>query len=142
MSDILDQINGAGSDSPEPPAADEKPNFIEVEGVRYYREGTRQVLDPFKAGVKHEGYSRITINIAEFAEFIFIDGRKYWANHIYEIRDERLPTFLEIMARTWWHERATQGSNTNRMVGARNTQMNLQTQASFERLGVPGVSGN
>ena len=142
MSGVLDEINGAGTDSPEEPPSS-GPDFIDIDGVRYWRAKPRaEVVDPHKAGVKREGYSRIVINIAAFAEFIMVDNRKYHADHIYEIRDDQVPTFLEIMARTWWHERATQGANTNRMVGARNTQMNLQTQGSFDRLGVPGVPGN
>jgi len=129
------QTNGGG----EPTAAE----YVDIDGVRYWREKPHaEVVDPYKAGVEREGYVRITINIADFAEFIMVDNHKYHANMVYEIREDQLQSFQEIMARSWWHERATQGANTNRMYSARNSQMNLMTQASYNRGGPPGVPGN
>jgi len=136
---IFDEVNRAaanGGGSAEPA------EYIDIDGIRYWRERPRaEVIDPMKAGVERPGYSRIVINIAPYAEHIMVDNRKYIANQIYEIRDDQIPTFLEIMTRTWWHERATQmGSSGNKMISPHNTRMNLQ--AGWNTGGPPGVAGN
>ncbi len=120
---------------------EEKPDFVDIDGVRYYRKKPVAVnYDPMKPAGTKTGFSRIVINIAPHAPNIRLDNVIYYAGMEYEIADDRIPTFLEIMARTWDHERSTGGAMTN-MAGAKNTVYNLRSQGSFTRLGPPGVSG-
>ena len=131
----LAEINGANN-------ATDHPDYLDIDGVRYWREKPQmEVVDPMKAGVERLGYSRIVINLAPHAREIKIDNKVYTANRMYEIRDDQVPTFLEIMSRTWQHERAVGGANTNAMVGAHNLSFNLRTQTTAERRGPAGVPG-
>jgi hypothetical protein len=120
---------------------DAAPDFIEVDGIKYYR---RKAEPPLYNSEKPEGiqpgYTRIVINIAPHAPNIRLDNVIYFANMEYDVRDDQVQTFMEIMARTWYHEKATGGANSN-MEGARNTTYNLRTEARRPRLGPPGVPG-
>ncbi len=118
----------------------DKPDFVMVEGVKYYRAKPVISTDPAKPQGIKDGHTRIVINVAPHAANIRIDNRIYYANMEYDVRDDQVPTFMEIMQRTWEHERATGGANSN-MPGARNTTFNLRTQHAVSRLGPPGISG-
>lgn len=138
---ILESINKPAAKSAG--AETEKPDYIDIDGVRYYREKPQmEVVDPMKVDVTRPGYSRIVINVAPHSKEIKIDNRIFSAGHVYEIRDDQVQTFVEVMARTWQHERAVGGANTNAMVGARNDMLNLQTQVSRMNRGPAGVPGN
>lgn len=88
-------------------AAVEPPDTVEIDGVTYYR----QQVAPTERKPDREGYSFITINLAPHASEIRIDNRIYFHGFTYEIRDDQVPTFSEIMFRTWQHERSTGGAN-------------------------------
>lgn len=118
----------------------DKPDFVMVEGVKYYRARPVAQTDPGKPEGIKDGHTRIVINVAPHAANIRIDNRLYFANMEYDVRDDQVSTFMEIMQRTWEHERATGGANSF-MAGARNTTFNLRTQHSVSRLGPPGISG-
>jgi hypothetical protein len=138
--DMADAIERSARSAEEVPE-EERPDFVEVGGVKYYRH--KQEPSPYDSGKPagiQEGYTRVVINIAPHAPHIRLDNRLYYPNMEYDIRDDQVATFMEIMARTWYHERATGGANTN-MEGARNTTFNLRTQAHRSHFGPPGVSG-
>lgn len=137
MADAIERSARAAEEVPE----EERPDFIEVDGVKYYRrQAEPTIYDSGKPEGIKDGFTRIVINIAPHAPHIRLDNRLYYPNMEYDVRDDQVQTFMEIMARTWYHERATGGANTN-MEGARNTTFNLRTQAHRPRLGPPGVSG-
>ena len=83
------------------------PDTVVIDGVTYYRQQTV----PAERKPDRPGYSFITINLAPHANEIRVDNRIYVHGFTYEIKDEQVPSFNEIMYRTWQHERSTGGAN-------------------------------
>ena len=61
----------------------------------------------------------IEINLAPHSDKIVLDGRQYYHGFKYKFRATVVSTILEIMHRTWAHEREIGGANTNAMHGMR-----------------------
>lgn len=58
-----------------------------------------------QAGMKDgEELVPITIDLAPHADKIRIDGVDYYQGATYNVAPQAVPTFNEIMYRTWWHE--------------------------------------
>lgn len=89
-------------------ARTEPPDTVEIDGVTYYRQ---QQAASTERKPDRDGYSFVTINLAPHASEIRIDSRIYFHGFTYEIRDEQVASFNEIMYRTWQHERSTGGAN-------------------------------
>jgi hypothetical protein len=126
--------NGGGE-----PANEAVPDFVDINGVRYYRHvDSSSPVDPLKADAP-PGFTKIVINIAPYAKEIRIDNRLFIHGRAYLVPDEKVQTFLEIMQRTWAHERSTGGANMNAMVSAQNTTISRGIpQPHFGAPGVPG----
>jgi hypothetical protein len=123
--DLLASIQAAADAE----AAIDPPDTVEIDGVTYYRQQTA----PAERKPDREGYSFVTINLAPHASDIRIDNRIYSHGFTYEIRDEAVQTFNEIMFRTWQHERSTGGANT--MAGGR------APFGSTQRISPHGITG-
>ncbi len=74
-----------------------------------------------KAGKNAEGseVEAITIDLAPHAAHISINGHQYYHGVEYKVPKSAIPTFKEIMHRTWVHEKEVGGANTNAAYGLR-----------------------
>lgn len=132
---FLDQVRIAAK--AEADAEPEHPEYVEIDGTKYVRQDVATNPAKQRPGTK-EGYSWITINIAPHADRIRIDNTYYFQGHSYEVRDDQVPTFEEIMFNTWRHERATGGANVTNQ-SAMNLSFNRGVQSMHR--GAPGVPG-
>jgi hypothetical protein len=105
--------------------------------VRYYRQASQE--DTRRVDAQGNTLERVLINIAPYADRIMLDGRIYFANHVYELPERVARTVEDVMAATWRHERSTGGANTN-MAGARSYNIG-GGHGTTTRLGAPGVPG-
>lgn len=121
---ILDQIKQDLAAAETEVAGGEAPAFVEIGGVRYYKEQAqaaapravrklwRNPRKPNDAPVEME-VEQVAINVAPYADRITLDGVIYLAGRVYEFPTHIAQTVREICYRTWQHEASTGGAYTN-----------------------------
>lgn len=127
---ILDEIANetkAADDSP--------PDFVEVDGVKYYRDAQtaaannrtkklwqdpRRPLEP----PKEIEVEQVAINVAPYASEIRLDGVIFLAGRVYDFPVAQAATVREIIQNTWRHEASTGGAYSHGTMGSvRGSQM-------------------
>ncbi len=74
----------------------------------------RTAADPEEAKL------RIHIQLAPHAQLIRLDGVEYHEGFLYDVSVDKARSILEIMNRTWLHEREIGGDNVNHYRASRN----------------------
>lgn len=133
--DILKDIQNELKDEP---AKAETPDFVEIDGVKYFRDKA-QASDPNRKVTKlwtnprfpnrepeMRELEQVAINVAPYADRITLDSVIYLAGRVYEVPVEVAATIREICARTWAHESSTGGAHshgTNKSVRGSSSQI-------------------
>jgi hypothetical protein len=103
-------------------AAEGPPDFVEVEGVRYYRDPVLAAANnrvkkawrnPRTQEVDEIEVEQIAINLAPYASEIRLDGVIYCAGRVYDFPVAVASSVREIIWRTWQHEASTGGAYSN-----------------------------
>lgn len=103
----------------------EAPAFVEIGGVKYFRDQVqaadpnRRVKKPYRNPKRPQDepvemeLEQVLINVAPYADGITLDSVKYFAGRIYEVPVEVARTMRDICQQTWRHESSTGGAYTN-----------------------------
>lgn len=117
---VLDEINKELNQ-----AENKTPDFVEIEGVKYFRDRV-QAQDPNRKTKKlwtnprrpadppiEVELEQVAINVAPYADRIVLDSVIYLAGRVYEVPLAQAATIREICSRTWQHEASTGGAYSN-----------------------------
>lgn len=115
--DILKEI------ASETKAAETPPDFVEVGGVKYYRDAQTAAANnrtkklyryprPMKDRPAEEviEVETIAIAVAPYADRITLDGVQYMAGAVYDFPLPQAAVIREVIQRTWQHEASTGGA--------------------------------